>query len=168
MPPDDSTGRPGRDLPGLVLWLGLSLLTGAIGSVASTPAPEFYAQLDRPSWSPPSWLFGPVWTTLYVLMGIAAWLVWRERHRMDVRPALLTFVVQLVLNALWSWIFFAWRMGGLALAEILVLAAAIVATIVLFRRVRPLAGALLLPYLAWVLFATALTLSLWRANPGLL
>lgn len=168
MESSDTAVRARRDLPGLVLWLGLSLLTGAIGSVASTRAPEFYAQLERPAWSPPSWLFGPVWTTLYVLMGLAAWLVWRERHRADVRAPLVVFALQLALNALWSWLFFAWRMGGAALAEILLLAAAIVLTMVLFRRVRPLAAALLVPYLAWVLFATALTVSLWRANPTLL
>jgi tryptophan-rich sensory protein len=109
-----------------------------------------------------------VWTALYLLIGIAAWLVWRERERTSVRGALTLYVVQHVLNALWTWIFFAWRRGGLALAEIVVLAVLIVATIVAFARVRKLAAALLVPYLGWVAFATALTAAVWRRNPGVL
>lgn len=101
-------------------------------------------------------------------MGIAAWLVWRARGFAGARSALLAFIVQLAANALWTWLFFVWRQGGLAFAEILVLWALIVVTIGLFRRVSIVAAALLLPYLAWVSFASALTLSMWRLNPGLL
>ncbi len=122
----------------------------------------------RPEWAPPSSVFGPVWTVLYALMGIAAWLVWRERHTPGSRRALLLFGAQLVLNTLWSWLFFAWHQGGLAFLDIVVLWLLIVLTIVDFWRIRPLAGALLLPYLAWVTYAAALNLAVWRLNPQLL
>ena len=153
---------------GLALWLLLSFAAGGVGAIASRSAPEFYARLVRPTWAPPTGVFGPVWTLLYLMMGIAAWLVWRERHRVAVRTAALLFIVQLAVNALWSWLFFAWHRGAWAVGGILVLLALIMMTIALFWRIRPLAGALLLPYLAWVGFATALTLSLWRRNPSLL
>jgi tryptophan-rich sensory protein len=153
---------------GTALWVAASLAAGGIGSIASRDAPAFYARLDTPAWAPPSWLFGPVWTTLYILMGIAAAIVWRERGWGGARGALTLFVAQLALNALWSWIFFAWRMGGPALAEILLLLALVVATMVAFARVRRTAAALLVPYVLWVAYATALTVSLWRRNPGLL
>lgn len=149
-------------------WIAVSLAAGALGGIASVGAASFYAELSKPAWAPPGWLFGPVWTTLYVLMGIAAWLVWRESGWEWGRGALTLFLVQLAGNALWTWLFFAWRQGGLALAEIVVLAALIIATMAAFARVRPLAAVLLAPYLAWVLFATALTASVWRRNPGLL
>jgi len=122
----------------------------------------------RPEWAPPSSVFGPVWTVLYALMGIAAWLVWRERHTPGSRRALLLFGAQLVLNTLWSWLFFAWHQGGLAFLDIVVLWLLIVLTIVDFWRIRPLAGALLLPYLAWVTYAAALNLAVWQLNPKVL
>jgi tryptophan-rich sensory protein len=159
--------RP-KSLLALAGWILLAGAAGAIGSVASVRSASFYLGLERPAWAPPSWIFGPVWTTLYVLMGVAAWLVWRERGRVPVRGALTLFVVQLAFNALWTWLFFVWRQGGLAFAEILLLAALVAATAAAFRRVRRLAGALLLPYLGWVLFATALTWAVWRRNPTVL
>lgn len=131
-------------------------------------ARDFYAALAKPPWAPPGWVFGPVWTTLYILMGIAAWLVWRERGWTGARGALSLFLVQLAANALWTWLFFAWRRGGLALAEIILLAALIVATMLAFARVRRTAAVLLVPYLLWVLFATALTAAVWQRNRGLL
>jgi translocator protein len=151
-----------------VVWLLLSFVTAAVGAIASANAPEFYHQLVRPTWSPPAWLFGPVWTVLYLLMGIAAWLVWRERGVAGARVALTLFLVQLALNALWSWLFFAWRLGAASVAEIVVLWALIVATTVAFWRVRPLAGGLLVPYLVWVSFAAVLNFAIWRLNPQLL
>lgn len=157
-----------RSLLALAAWLGVSFVAAGIGAVASAGASEFYAQLERPSWAPPGGVFAPVWTTLYTLMGIAAWLVWREPARRPRVPALTIFLVQLVVNALWSWLFFAWRMGAAAFVEALVLLALVAATVVAFWRVRPLAGALLLPCLAWVAFACALTFSVWKANPDLL
>lgn len=157
----------GRALLGLLGWLALTALAAYAGAVATTHAPSFYGSLDRPAWAPPSGIFGPVWTVLYIMMALAAWLVWRARGLAGNR-ALALFVVQLGLNALWSWLFFRWRAGALAFAEILILWAAIAATILEFRRVREAAAALLLPYLAWVTFAAALTWSVWRRNPGLL
>jgi tryptophan-rich sensory protein len=153
---------------GLLVWLLLAFAAAAVGGFASASAGEFYRDLVRPLWAPPGWLFGPVWTVLYALMGVAAWLVGRARGFGGARMALLVFVVQLAANALWTWLFFAWRQGGLAFAEILLLLALIVATVVLFWRVSRLAAVLLFPYLLWVSFASALTLSTWRLNPGLL
>ena len=139
--------------------------------MASRDAGDFYGALVRPAWAPPGWLFGPVWTTLYVLMGVAAWLVWRARpataEERDVRRrGQALFVGQLALNALWTWLFFAWREGALAFGEIVLLWIAIAITAWHFGRVRPLAAWLLVPYLAWVSFATALTWAVWQGNPG--
>ena len=153
---------------GLVGWLALCLAAGALGAVASMDAANFYGQLARPAWAPPASIFGPVWTVLYVLMAVAAWLVWRIGGFAHARVALVLFLVQLAVNSLWSWLFFAWHRGGSAFLDIVVLAGLIVATCIAFWRHRPLAGVLLLPYLGWVLFATALNFAVWRANPALL
>ncbi len=160
-----SMARPGG---GLVLWLLLAFAAAAVGGRASVQARSFYAQLIQPAWAPPGWLFGPVWSVLYTLMGVAAWLVWRQRGGRPARVALALFVLQLALNALWSWLFFAWHRGALAFADIMLLWLLIVATLLAFRRQRPLAGALLLPYLAWVSFAAVLCLVTWQLNPQLL
>ena len=149
-------------------WLALAFSAAAIGAIASANAGSFYQQLTRPSWAPPSSLFGPVWTVLYLMMGIAAWLVWSERERKPTRTAITLFVVQLAFNTLWSWIFFAWREGGWAFAEILLLWVLIVATVVAFWRVRRLAAALMVPYLLWVTFAAALNFAIWRLNPQII
>ena len=153
---------------GLLAWLALSLLAGGLGAIASVDAASFYAQLDQPAWAPPAGVFGPVWSVLYVLMAIAAWLVWREADTPTRGLALGVFVLQLAVNALWSWLFFAWHRGAWAFLDVLLLLALIVVTMVLFRRVRPLAAWLLVPYLGWVAFASALTWAVWRANPGVL
>lgn len=153
----------------LAVSLLASFAAAAIGGLATQRAPELYAALSRPAWAPPSSVFGPVWGVLYVLMAVAAWTVWKEKGGLrDARVPLGLYGVQLALNALWSWLFFAWQRGLLAATEIAVLLVLIVATIVAFWRVRPLAGALMLPYLAWVTFAAALTFSLVRRNPGVL
>lgn len=153
---------------GLVFWLALGYITAAIGAIASVNAPDFYGELLQPSWAPPAWLFGPVWTALFTLMGIAAWLVWRAAPLQATRGTLGLFVAHLAVNALWSWLFFAWNLGGWAFAELLLLWALIAATIVAFWRFSRLAALLLVPYLGWVSFAGALNFWLWRANPGLL
>lgn len=150
---------------GFVAWMVLTFVAAAAGAAASIDAAPFYAALVRPAWAPPSSVFGPVWTALYVLMGVAAWIAWRHGAS---RGTLALYVVQLALNALWSWLFFAWHRGALAFVDILVLWALIVVTLVAFWRVRPLAGALLLPYLAWVSFASALNWAVWHLNPGVL
>ena len=153
---------------GLAAWLALSFTASALGAVATIRASEFYNQLVQPAWAPPSSVFGPVWTVLYALMGIAAWLVWQSGGLQKQRLALGLFFAQLIVNALWSWLFFAWSLGALAFADILLLIALVVATLFCFWRVRPLAGALLLPYLMWISFAAALNYSVWHLNPQIL
>ncbi len=162
------TPSPSKPLLGLLGWVGVCFAAAALGGIASARAGVFYQQLVRPAWGPPGWLFGPVWTLLYLLMAVAAWLVWRERGFRAAGGALGLFLLQLAVNALWTWLFFHWHLGALALAEILLLWALILATAWGFGRVRPLAAVLLLPYLAWVSFAAALTFAIWRRNPGLL
>lgn len=149
-------------------WMLLCFAAAAIGAVASVQAAEFYGQLTQPSWAPPSSVFGPVWSVLYALMGIAAWLVWRDGGWPARRSVLTLFVAQLAVNALWSWLFFAWHRGAGAFADIVLLWLLIVATVIGFWRVRALAGVLLLPYLAWVSFASALNFAVWQLNPQVL
>ncbi len=158
----------GKRLVSLVLWCVIAFIPGVIGGVASIQARSFYMELARPEWAPPGWVFGPVWSTLYLMMGLSAWLVWLRVGLTQGRVALGVFFAQLVLNALWSWLFFAWRLGGAAFADIVLLWGLILGTVILFWRIRPLAGALLLPYLGWVSFAAALNWATWRMNPGLL
>ena len=153
---------------GLVFWLFMTFVAAAIGSLASINAQSFYNQLTQPAWSPPGFVFGPVWTLLYSLMGIAAWLVWRDGTKKDARIALGLYLAQLALNALWSWLFFVWNLGFLAFVEILLLLALILATMISFRRVNQLAGILLIPYFLWVCFAAFLNYSLWQLNPHIL
>ena len=151
---------------GLAGWLALVFVAAALGAIASVDAASFYARLSKPDWAPPAAVFGPVWTVLYAMMGIAAWLVWRSPG--PKRDALVLFVMQLAANVLWSWLFFAWHRGALAAVEILVLLLLIVATLVAFWRISRLAGLLLVPYLAWVSFASVLAWTVWRNNPQLL
>lgn len=158
-----------HQLLGLVGWLALSFATEAVGAAASINAREFYAQLTQPTWAPPGWVFGPVWTVLYALMGISAWMIWRANgFARAARVALALFVIQLALNGLWSWLFFAWHKGALSFGEILVLWCFILATAIAFWRINRVAGALLFPYLAWVTFAAVLNYHMWRLNPVLL
>jgi benzodiazapine receptor len=152
----------------LVAIVIVTAIFAAIGTIASIAAPSFYLGLNRPSWAPPPGLFGPVWTVLYLMMAVAAWVVVRVRGWRNATPALVLYGVQLAANALWTWLFFHFHMGGAALAEIIVMWLLIAATIVAFWRTHAVAGALLLPYLAWVSFATALTYSVWQGNPGVL
>jgi translocator protein len=144
-----------------VLFLLAAFVPAAVG--AAFPAPDYYARLDKPAWSPPGWLFGPVWSVLYLLIGIAGWLVSR-RGGPGTGRALGLWGTQLALNAAWTPIFFGLRAPGPALAEIAVMWVAIAATTVAFFLRRTAAGALMLPYLAWVAFATALNFEIWRLN----
>ena len=157
-----------RQAIGLVGWSLLTFAVAAIGAFASTDASAFYSKLTRPSWAPPGWLFGPVWSVLYALMAASAWLVWRARGFTGARIALALFIAQLAANALWSWLFFVWHQGGLAFAEVLLLWCVIAATVVSFWRISTIAALLLAPYLAWVTFASALTFTVWKLNPTLL
>ena len=157
-----------RQALGLVGWLVVSFAASAVGAIASVRAAAFYTDLVQPSWAPPPSVFGPVWTVLYAAMGVAAWLVWRSGGWRARRTALSLFLAQLVVNSLWSWLFFAWQLGAAALADIAVLWVLVLTMLVAFWRARPLAGALLVPYLLWLSFAAALNLALWRLNPQLL
>lgn len=157
-----------KQVLGCVAWLAVSFIAAAIGSAASIQAGSFYTQLVRPEWAPPPDVFGPVWSVLYAVMGIAAWLVWRVGGFRAARTALTLFLLQLAVNALWSWLFFGWHLGGVAFADIAMLWVLIVATLVAFWRVRPLAGVLLVPYLLWVSFALALNYAVWQLNPQVL
>lgn len=157
----------GKDLGRLAAACAASLLAGAIGSpaVGDGRSQAWYAAIEKPAFTPPGWVFGPVWTTLYVLMGVAAFLVWRRGLEVRaVRAAVAWFAGQLVLNALWSPVFFGWHRIGLALAVIVLLWAAIVVTLYHFFRVSRTAGLLLGPYLLWVSFATMLNASIWWLN----
>jgi tryptophan-rich sensory protein len=149
----------------LVVLLGLVFVAASVGSVfTSRSVSDWYVGLAKPSWTPPGWVFGPVWTVLYVLMAAAAWRVWLREGLARGRLPLALFAVQLVLNAAWSGVFFGLRMPGLALAELAVLLAAVAATTAAFWRADRLAGALMLPYLGWATFAGALNLAIWRMN----
>jgi len=153
---------------GLAGWIIIAFVAGAAGSLASAESGIFYGQLSRPDWAPPAWLFAPAWTVLYILMGISAWLVWRVRGLRPALAALSLFIIQLAVNALWTWIFFVWKQGAMAFVEILLLWVLILFTIIAFWRIRPLAAALMIPYLAWVTYASGLTFMVWRLNPLLL
>jgi tryptophan-rich sensory protein len=143
-------------------WLAVCFAAAITGVCVSTTG--WYAGLLKPDWNPPAWVFGPVWTLLYALMAIAAWLVWREGGWKLQRLPLGLFLFQWLLNALWTPLFFGWHRPGLACAEIILLWLVLATTLGLFWRVRKIAGVLLLPYLAWVGFAAALNFSLWRLN----
>lgn len=168
VPVDVAPKSLGQQAVGLAGWLAASFVTGGIGAIASVRAASFYGQLVQPSWAPPAWLFGPVWSVLYVMMGISAWLVWRRHGFGGASTALKLFAAQLLANALWTWLFFAWKLGALALAEIAILWLLIAATIVAFWRLHRQAAVMLAPYLVWVSFALALNLSLLRLNPAVL
>lgn len=146
----------------VAICFGVAALGGwaTAGSVA-----EWYPTLRKPTWNPPSWVFGPVWTALYLAMAIAAWLVWRRVGWRGASGALALFGVQLALNAAWSPLFFGLRNPLAGLIDIAALWLAVVATIVAFFRIAPVAGALLVPYGLWVSFATALNAAIWKLNP---
>lgn len=149
---------------GLVVVGGAVVLTALIGGFGAATSGGEYAQLSTPDWSPPSWLFSPVWITLYVLTAISGWLVWYRYGWNGARTALSLFFVQLALNAAWPVLFFSAGLRGTAFVEICLLVLVLGAVIGLFWRLSRLAAILLLPYLAWTLFATALNLSIWLLN----
>ena len=150
----------------LLISVALPLSVGGLSGIATARGvQDWYPTLAKPAFNPPDWVFGPVWTLLYLMMGVAAFLVWqRGWHEPAVRIALAVFLVQLALNGLWSVLFFGMQAPGLAFAEIVVLWLSIGATVVLFWRVVPIAGKILLPYAAWVGFAAVLNGSIWILN----
>jgi len=148
----------------LILFLAICLGAGGLGGFfTARSVREWYPQLQKPAGTPPDWVFGPVWTTLYVLMAIAAWLVWRECGA-GAQRALLIFFVQLALNVAWSGIFFGLRLPAMAFAELAILWLAIVVNAAVFYRLKPVAAWLLLPYLVWVTYAGYLNFGIWRLN----
>ena len=148
-----------RLLSGIVFLL----LTFAVASFGALFLPgPWYAALAKPTWTPPGWIFGPVWTVLYVMIAMAAWVVWQQRARVD--TGLVLWGAQLILNGAWSWLFFGLERPGAALLDIVVLLAAIAATAIAFARISRIAALLLAPYFAWVAFATALNFAIWRLN----
>jgi benzodiazapine receptor len=154
-----------RSLAALAGFVVLCFIVAAVGgAVTATSVGTWYAGLAKPSFNPPDWVFGPVWTVLYVMIAVAGWRVWRRRGEGGARLALGAWGLQLALNLVWSLVFFGARMIGAALAEIVVLLAAILVTAMLFWRIDRVAGALFTPYAAWVGFATVLNAALWRLN----
>ncbi len=147
---------------GLVGWLALAFSAAAVGSRFLPGA--WYATLSKPAWNPPAAVFAPVWTVLYASMAVAAWLVWRRAGFAVAGPALAAFCAQLVLNAAWSYLFFGLHRPGIAFAEVLALWVVILVVVLLFWRVDWRAGALMVPYLVWVGFASCLNFALWRMN----
>jgi benzodiazapine receptor len=159
--------RAPRDIVGLLIAVVGSEAIGGLSAVAAGgDFVEYYKRLRKPPFTPPPAAFGPVWTTLYLLMGVAAWLVWREGLSRRSALVLGLFAAQLALNFAWSLIFFGQHRLGAALVEVVVLWLTILATIVAFWAVRPLAGALLVPYLGWVGVAAYLNAGIWRLNDG--
>jgi benzodiazapine receptor len=157
----DLRSRKQRAL-GLVGWLLLTVC--ASGTAYFVRIDGWYAQLAKPSWNPPSWLFGPVWTVLYLAMATAAWLVWQQGGWRQQRGPLTLYLLQWFLNALWTPLFFGLERPGLAFAEILLLCAAVYITLIVFWRLRVAAGLLLLPYALWTTFAAVLNFTIWRLN----
>lgn len=148
---------------GLLVWIAVCFSAATTGALF--PVDEWYDQLNKPSWSPPDAVFGPVWTLLYICMAVSAWLVWKVDGFRNARWPLLLFLMQLGLNAAWTWLFFGLHRIDLAFGEILLLLLALFATMVVFFKRNRVAGFLLVPYLAWVGFATALNYQYWQLNP---
>jgi translocator protein len=154
-----------KNTMGLIAWVLVCFGASAVGAIFTTAKiPEWYATLIKPDWTPPSWLFGPVWTLLYAMMAVAAWMVWKRSGFAGAKAALGMFLFQLALNSMWSWLFFGRERPDWAAIEIVILWFAIVATIVLFRRHSGIAAGLMVPYILWVTFATALNIAIWRLN----
>ena len=155
-----------KPIVGLIVWIAVSFCAGLIGSRFTGPAvATWYGSINKPAWTPPSFLFGPVWSTLYLMMGIAGWLIWRKAGFSGAPGAMALFALQLILNAAWSGVFFGLRRFDLAFVEIVVLWLLILATVLAFWRHDAKAGILLFPYLAWVGYASALNFAIWRLNP---
>ncbi len=149
----------------LILCIALPLLLGFIaGQVTRAEIVSWYITLNKPSFNPPNWIFFPVWTMLYLLMGISSYMIWREANSPQRTNALRIYGLQLLLNFLWSVLFFGMHSVGLALVDIFVLWLLIIAMIILFKRIRPLSGYMQIPYLLWVSFATLLTASIFWLN----
>ena len=150
---------------GLVVAILICFAAAGLGGIVTAPnIPNWYADLAKPTWNPPSWIFGPVWSCLYLMMAISAWIVWRQAGLAEAKLPLTLFAVQLGFNSLWSILFFGFHSPGMAAVDIILLWMAILATLIVFWKRSRLAGALLVPYLAWVSFAAVLNFAIWRMN----
>ena len=156
-----------RDIAKLLISVFVCQCAGFIGSIFTTPSiPTWYATLQKPLFTPPSWLFAPAWITLYLLMGISAFIIWRKGvDNRRVREALIVFLIQLILNSLWSIVFFGLKSPLYGVVVIVALWVAILFTMFKFFKLSTAAGGLLLPYILWVSFAAALNISIWVLNP---
>ena len=149
----------------LIISLGLPLVMGALsGFFTSQTIPLWYEKLRQPSFSPPNWVFAPVWTVLYLLMGVSLYMIWRLRVSRERNMALVAFVVQLLLNFGWSFLFFSFEMIGLAFVEIIAIWSSIILMLIIFYRIKPVAYYLNIPYLFWVTFAAVLNASYFALN----
>ncbi|MBN2078812.1 MAG: tryptophan-rich sensory protein [Spirochaetes bacterium] len=155
-----------RDIVALIICLAIPFLAGAMGGFFTAPAiPTWYADLAKPAFNPPGWVFGPAWSALYAMMGVALYLVWRRGLKQPgVKRSAIFFAAQMALNAAWPFLFFGLRNPGIALVEIVILWVMILLTLLAFLRVSRTAGLLLVPYLAWVSFAAVLNFAIWRLN----
>ena len=163
--PTRNRHKASRDVLGLFAFIILCLAVSGIGGViTATSVDTWYQTLEKPPFNPPDWVFAPVWIVLYILMGIAAWRVWRLRALEVTGNALAVFAVQLGFNVAWSFLFFGLQRIDLALVEIVILLCAIIINTIMFWRVDRLAGLLFVPYAAWVTYATILNVSLWLLN----
>jgi translocator protein len=154
-----------RQVIGLVVSVALCLGCAGIGSLLTLPSiSTWYTTIRKPTWNPPNWLFGPVWTLLYLSMAVAAWLVWRQSETHSVGFALTLFAIQLALNLAWSAIFFHYHQIGAAVVDVVVLWIFILATTLAFSKIALAASWLMVPYLAWVTFASILNATVWRLN----
>jgi translocator protein len=163
----DERRRPSRggSTIALILCLLLSYAAAGVGQLLFDAAPDaWYAQLNKPSFNPPGWVFGPVWSVLYACMGVAAWLVWRQRGRLIAKWGLVLFAVQLALNAAWSPLFFAAHEPGWAFIDIVALWIVLASAVVVFFKTQRVAGILMTPYLLWVSFAAVLNAAIWSLN----
>jgi benzodiazapine receptor len=161
-PPEIEQHKKKPQIGALLAWLTLTFCASATAAFVKTDG--WYAQIAKPTWNPPSWVFGPVWTALYMMMAMAAWLIWRRGGWKVQRGPLTLYLVQLALNALWTPLFFGLHRPDLAFFEIVILAVAIYTTVIVFWNVKRSAGLLLVPYALWTTFAAVLNFTIWRLN----
>ncbi len=149
----------------LILFILICQSVGIIGATFTMSSLDnWYRTIQKPSWNPPDWIFGPVWTTLYAIMGFSMWTIWKNRATQKISWCIIIFIIQLLLNGIWTPLFFGLKNPALALIDIMFLFSAIIATIIIFYKVNRLASLILIPYLLWVGFATILNYHLWKLN----
>lgn len=149
-------------IAGLIIWIIICFIPAIIGSQFGPS--DWYQALNKPDWNPPNWIFGPVWTLLYFLMGISVWIIWKNYGLKNAAIPIGFFIVQLIFNAAWSWLFFGLENVSLAFVDIILLWTFILITLIMFWKLDTWSGVLLIPYIAWVSFATFLNYNIWQLN----